>query len=271
MVVLLQLYKSISLWFLHHALTITPKTDDGDYSNVFLVTIHAAFVMSTLVFSLAIIVDDFRSVPLNTMSTNESLSNKVGNATHGAVGDETILHQATHLASATVDYAKGVVGLGKDKGAQSADDAAHAQHGAESHHTLGELINEARDLSANVLHAASGVIGTGAAKAEAAAGDAQKSVDAGAAKGYVAQARDLAAGVLQQAEGLIAAGEKKVEETDLKGKADQAAASLNQKVEESKASAADASQSAESYAAAVKEDTKESTAQLGSDLQKRTA
>ncbi|GJN89721.1 hypothetical protein Rhopal_002709-T1 [Rhodotorula paludigena] len=201
--------------------------------------------------------------------SNESLSNKIGNATHGTVGDETIVHQAQHLASSTLDYAKGLAGYGKDSGAQSADDAANAKHGAEGSQTLGGLINEGRDFAANVIHAASDVIGSGAAKAQDAAKDAQKSADASEPKGIVAQARDTAAGLLQQAEGLIAATQKKAEETDLKAKADEAAASLNKKVDESKSSAADAKQSAQGYAAALEKDAKESTAQLGSNLQKQ--
>jgi len=89
------------------------------------------------------------------MSSNESISNKVGNATGGTVGDETLTHQATHLASSTLDYAKGLVGLGQDAGAKSGEDAANNAHGANSQHTLGELVGEARDLAANVLHTAS--------------------------------------------------------------------------------------------------------------------
>jgi len=91
----------------------------------------------------------------HTMSSNESISNKVGNATGGTVGDETLTHQATHLASSTLDYAKGLVGLGQDAGAKSGEDAANNAHGANSQHTLGELVGEARDLAANVLHTAS--------------------------------------------------------------------------------------------------------------------
>lgn len=88
------------------------------------------------------------------MSTNESLSNKVGNATNGTVGDESLVHEATKLASHTLDYAKGVVGLGKDAGAKSGDDAG-TSHGAEGAHALGELVSETRDFAAHTIHAVS--------------------------------------------------------------------------------------------------------------------
>ncbi|GAA5854082.1 hypothetical protein JCM9279_004376 [Rhodotorula babjevae] len=196
--------------------------------------------------------------------SNESLSNKVGNATSGTVGEETILHQATHLASSTLDYAKGLVGVGEDAGAKSGEDAANNAHGANSQHTLGELVGEARDLAANVLHTASDVLATGAAKAQDAAGDAQQSAESGQPKGYVAQARDLAAGALQQVEGLIATGQKKVEQSDLKGQADQAASTLGQKVDETKKSASsaaqDASETTKGYAAAAQKDVADKTA-----------
>jgi hypothetical protein len=41
-----------------------------------------------------------------TVSSSESISNKVGNVTHGTVGDETLIHQATTLASHSIVYAK---------------------------------------------------------------------------------------------------------------------------------------------------------------------
>ncbi|BGO98561.1 Proteophosphoglycan ppg4 [Rhodotorula toruloides ATCC 204091] len=206
--------------------------------------------------------------------SGESLSNKIGNATGGTVGEQTLTNEATKLASHTLDYAKGVVGLGKDSGASQADSAS-TSHGAEGSQTLGGLINEGRDFAAHVLHAASDVIGSGADKAKEAAGDAQKSADGSADQGYVAKARDLAASALQTAEGLIAAGQKKAEEAsgtttdDLKAKTDSAASSLNQKVEESKAGSNDAAASAQGYVAALQKDAKESSAQLGSNLQKQ--
>ena len=40
------------------------------------------------------------------MSTNESLSNKVGNATDGAVGNQTIVNEAATLASHTLEFGK---------------------------------------------------------------------------------------------------------------------------------------------------------------------
>lgn len=67
------------------------------------------------------------------MSTSESISNKAGNATGGAVGQETLLHQATTLATHGVDYAKSFVVKPNEP------------------HTLGELVNESRDLTASVL------------------------------------------------------------------------------------------------------------------------
>lgn len=40
------------------------------------------------------------------MSSNGSISNKVGNATGGALGDETLIHQTVHLIGSTIDYGK---------------------------------------------------------------------------------------------------------------------------------------------------------------------
>lgn len=88
-------------------------------------------------------------------ATTQELSNKAGNATNGAVGEQTLVNEAATVASHTLDYAKGLVGLGKDKGAQSADDAANSSHGAEGSHTLGGIVSETRDLAAHTLHAVS--------------------------------------------------------------------------------------------------------------------
>ncbi|GAA6008883.1 hypothetical protein JCM11491_003818 [Sporobolomyces phaffii] len=139
------------------------------------------------------------------MSTNESLSNKVGNATGGAIGQETVTKQVQDLASHTLEFGKGLVS--KD---------------ASSNQTLGSLVNESRDLAGSVLHAVSDIVSTGADKAKDAAGDAQASANKDKPVGYVAQARDLAAQALQTAEHYIATGQKKVEETtsdDVKDKA----------------------------------------------------
>ncbi|GAA5828676.1 hypothetical protein JCM5353_008497 [Sporobolomyces roseus] len=139
------------------------------------------------------------------MSTNESLSNKVGNATDGTVGNQTIVNEVSTLASHTLEFGKGLVS--KD---------------ASTNQTLGGLVNETRDLAGHVLHAVSDVIATGADKAKDAAGDAQESANKDKPVGYVAQARDLAASALQTAESYIATGQKKLEETsgdDVKGKA----------------------------------------------------
>ncbi|GAA5975243.1 hypothetical protein JCM11641_004407 [Rhodosporidiobolus odoratus] len=204
-------------------------------------------------------------------ASSESISNKVGNATHGTVGDETLIHQATTLASHSLDYAKGLVGQGKDSGADTTRDAKEGKHGAEGSHTLGELINEGRDLTANVLHAARDVIGTKTEEAQQAAADAQRSADSQQAQGYVAKARDLAAGALGTIEGYVAAGQKKAEEAggDLKKQADQAAVDLNKKVEESKSQAVDAKTSADGYAASVKANAGETTSQAGSALERQ--
>ncbi|GAA5883253.1 hypothetical protein JCM16303_007330 [Sporobolomyces ruberrimus] len=140
------------------------------------------------------------------MSTDKSLSQNVGDATNGAVGEETLVNQATQLASHTLEFGKGLVS--KD---------------ASSNQTLGSLVNEGRDLAGHVLHAVSDVIATGADKAKEAAGDAQESANKEKPVGYVAQARDLAASALQTAESYIATGQKKVEETtsgDVQNKAE---------------------------------------------------
>ncbi|GAA5952787.1 hypothetical protein JCM21900_005803 [Sporobolomyces salmonicolor] len=205
--------------------------------------------------------------------SNESISQKAGNATNGTVGDETLLHQAQHLASSTLDYSKGVLGLGKGaEGAKSVDDAAHNKQGEQGSHTLGGLVNESRDFAANVLHAVSDVVGSGADKAKQAAGDAQESNEQGKPVGYVAQARDLAASALSTAESILATGQKKINETsgdDVKAKADEALNSLNQKVADSKGAAQDAGNSADSYAAVAQKNVGETTAQVGSDVQKQ--
>ncbi|GAA5878577.1 hypothetical protein JCM1840_007456 [Sporobolomyces johnsonii] len=204
--------------------------------------------------------------------SNESISQKVGNATNGTVGDETLLHQAQHLASSTLDYSKGVLGLGKADGAKSVDDAAHNKQGEQGSQTLGGLVNESRDFAANVLHAVSDVVGSGADKAKEAAGDAQASNEQGKPVGYVAQARDLAASAISTAESYIATGQKKLDETsgdDVKAKADEALNSLNQKVADSKDAAHEAGNSATSYAAVAQKNAGETTAQVGSDVQKQ--
>ncbi|KAI5474830.1 hypothetical protein MNV49_002360 [Pseudohyphozyma bogoriensis] len=152
------------------------------------------------------------AVRLGEMS-NESLSNKAGNATNGAIGDQTLLNQASTLASHTLDYAKGVAGLGKAKGAESAQDATNNPQGESGSHTLGDLVNEGRNLAASVLHSAQEVVGTGADKTKEAAGDAQASADSGKPQGYVAQARDLAASALGTVESYVAAGAQKVQDT----------------------------------------------------------
>lgn len=41
------------------------------------------------------------------MSQNESISNKVGNATGGAVGEQTLVNHAVEVAKDFVDYGKG--------------------------------------------------------------------------------------------------------------------------------------------------------------------
>ena len=84
-----------------------------------------------------------------TVSNNESLSTKVGNATDGAVGQQSLLNEAQQVASHTASYVAGVVGLGGNKAATSADDAANNKQGGV---TLGSLVNETRDLAAHALH-----------------------------------------------------------------------------------------------------------------------
>lgn len=83
--------------------------------------------------------------------SNESISNKVGNATNNTVGEQTLLNEATTLASHGLAYAKGVVGLGGNQPAENADDAANNKQGGQ---TLGGLVNEGRDLAAHTLAAA---------------------------------------------------------------------------------------------------------------------
>lgn len=83
--------------------------------------------------------------------SNESISNKVGNATDGTVGEQTLLNEASTVASHGLAYAKGVVGLGGNQAASSTEDAANNKQGGV---TLGSLINESRDLAAHALHSA---------------------------------------------------------------------------------------------------------------------
>ncbi|SGY78769.1 BQ5605_C008g04945 [Microbotryum silenes-dioicae] len=148
-----------------------------------------------------------------TWSSNESISNKVGNATGGTVGDETILHQATNLASHSVEYAKSVVGLGGHKAAESVEDATENKQGGV---TLGGLVNESRDLAANVLHTVQGVVAGGAQQAKETAHEgADQAQPQG--KGVVQQVREVAASAIGAAENyashsIIATGAKKVEE-----------------------------------------------------------
>ncbi|GAA5855655.1 hypothetical protein JCM8547_001634 [Rhodosporidiobolus lusitaniae] len=196
-------------------------------------------------------------------------------STHGAQGEQPLLNQATHLAGASLDYAKGLVGLGKDAGAKDSQDAKQGEHCAEGKHTLGELISEGRNLTANIIHEASTVIAGAADKTKDAANDASRSADSGKPQGYVEKARSAAASVLSQAEGLIAAGEKKAEEAgdelkkqgdDLKKQADAQKDKLDQQLKEAKETS---SSSASGYAEAVKTNVGgESSAQDGSALNK---
>lgn len=61
-----------------------------------------------------------------------------------------------HLVGSTVDYAKGVAGIGHAKAATSVQDATNNPQGQQTAQTLGGLVNESRDLAANVLGAVKG-------------------------------------------------------------------------------------------------------------------
>lgn len=80
-----------------------------------------------------------------------NISNKVGDATNGSVGEQTLLNEATTVASHGLAFAKGVVGLGGNQPASSTEDAANNSQGGV---TLGSLVNESRDLAAHALHSA---------------------------------------------------------------------------------------------------------------------
>ncbi|SCZ99217.1 BZ3500_MvSof-1268-A1-R1_Chr7-1g09436 [Microbotryum saponariae] len=133
---------------------------------------------------------------------------QVGNATGGTVGDETILHQATNLASHSVEYAKSVVGLGGHKAAESVEDATENKQGGV---TLGGLVNESRDLAANVLHTVQGVVAGGAQQAKETAHEGADQAEP-QGRGVVQKVREVAASAIGAAENIIATGAKKVEE-----------------------------------------------------------
>jgi len=141
-------------------------------------------------------------------STTQKASETVGDKTNGAVGDQTIINEATVLAKDTIDYAKGVVGLGGTKS-----------------HTLGDLVNEARDLTANVIGTAESYIASGVDKSKEAGSDT-----------YVGKARDTAASILSTAQTYVASAQKKADSTstnDIKAaasdKANDIAATVNAK------------------------------------------
>lgn len=85
-------------------------------------------------------------------SVSDKASNAVSDATNGTVGNPTLLHQTVNLASHTIDFAKGVVGIGGSP-ASGSSDVIHGQHGVQHSQTLGSLINESRDLAANIIGA----------------------------------------------------------------------------------------------------------------------
>ncbi|KAK4705550.1 hypothetical protein P7C70_g650, partial [Phenoliferia sp. Uapishka_3] len=152
-------------------------------------------------------------IPLpSTMSNNESISNKVGNATDGAVGSQTLLDQGKTLATHTIDYAKGVAGLGAAKPAGSVDSALHDSQGEKGSQTLGDLVNETRELAAAVLATAQTVVAGATDKTKEVLGDVKDSNAEGKPVGYVEQARGLAASALGTAHDLIAVGQQKVGE-----------------------------------------------------------
>ncbi|GAA5893308.1 uncharacterized protein JCM6883_007627 [Sporobolomyces salmoneus] len=169
------------------------------------------------------------------MSTNESLSNKIGNKTDGAVGEQTLINEASTLASHTLEFGKGLVS--KD---------------ANSNTTLGDLVNEGRDLSAHVLHTVSDIIGTGVDKTKEAAADAQDSANKDKPVGYVAQARDLAASALSTAESYIATGAKKVDEATSNTTTDDVKNKANQLGNQASDAAKDASNTAQKKADELK-------------------
>ena len=128
-------------------------------------------------------------------STNNTLSQKVGEATNDTVGQQSLLSEATKVAGHAVEYAKATVGLGGHKAADSVNDAANNAQGGQ---TLGGLINETRDLAAHTLHAAQDIVAGGANKAEQAAKDGQANTQQQG--GIVGQARELAGKALATAE-----------------------------------------------------------------------
>ncbi|SCV70726.1 BQ2448_3488 [Microbotryum intermedium] len=232
-------------------------------------------------------------------SSNESISNKVGNATGGAVGDETILHQATNLASHSVEYAKSVVGLGGHKAAESVEDATENKQGGV---TLGGLVNESRDLAANVLHTVQGerrrgefltqsdasysrvagmflmirspvlthysplslslrsVVAGGAQQAKETAQEGADQAEP-QAKGVVQKVREVAASAIGAAENIIATGAKKVEEG-----ADELS---NSSTQDLKNKASDAYDSAAKSASNIADDLSKKTDSAASDVSKK--
>ncbi|GAA6061893.1 hypothetical protein JCM10212_004711 [Sporobolomyces blumeae] len=200
------------------------------------------------------------------MSSDKSLSQHVGDATNGTVGEQTLLNEVQQLASHTIQYGQSRRGASPRLSSHSRSGKGLVSKDASSDQSIGKLVSEARDLTGHVLHAASDVIATGADKAKDAANDAQASAQKEKPVGYVAQARDLAASALSTAESYIATGQKKVEETstdDVKQQAQGALDTLNQKVHETKD---DASNKAAYYAETGKDKTNDTLATAGSEL-----
>ncbi|KAI5476805.1 hypothetical protein MNV49_007262 [Pseudohyphozyma bogoriensis] len=200
-------------------------------------------------------------VYIDSPMSNESLSNKAGNATNGTIGEQTLLNQASTLASHSLDYAKGVAGIGAAKGAESAEDAKTNPQGESGSQTLGDLVNEGRNLAGSVLSSVQSVVGTGADKTKEAAGDAQASADSGKPQGYVAQARDLAAGAIGTVESYVSAGAAKVNEAASTTSTDDIKANASGTIDEAIKKGGDVIDATEDKAEALKNQTWSTTSE----------
>lgn len=64
---------------------------------------------------------------------------------------QSLIEQATALASNTIQYVKETAGLAQTKAAEAKDKAASEADNATGGQTLGGLVNQARDLTGEAL------------------------------------------------------------------------------------------------------------------------
>jgi len=141
-------------------------------------------------------------------AANDAKKSVQGGSQHGGIID-----QATQLVGDTLQYAKQTVIGGNKSVSEKAEDVkndAQKTSAPGQGKTLGDLVNQSRDLAGDIVGAVANVVEGGQKKVEEAAKEADNS--APGQKSYVDQARGLAASVLHTAENLIHATSDKASE-----------------------------------------------------------